>query len=99
MSSIPSYSMESLLLGVKVSCLLLFAEKSYKGFKIVKILKKGYKTKKAPSRIRTWTAREFLIRKICLTPYQLGHRVTLPRGAYFKINKFYDNLFADSILN
>ena len=58
MSSIPSYSMESLLLRVKVSCLLLFTEKSYKGFKIVEILKKGYNIKNAPSRIRTRTARE-----------------------------------------
>ena len=39
MSSIPSYFLEPLLLRLK-SCLLFLTEKSYKGFKIVKILKK-----------------------------------------------------------
>ena len=47
MNSIPNYTLEPLLLGIKVSCLLLFTEKSYKGLKIVKILKKGFNFKNA----------------------------------------------------
>ena len=60
MSSVPRYSLEPLRLRVKVSCLLLFTEKSYKGFKIVKILKKGFITQNALSRTRTCAAREHL---------------------------------------
>ena len=53
MSSTSSYFLEPCLLGVKVSCLLFFTEKSYRGLKIVKILKKVYNIKNALLRTRT----------------------------------------------
>jgi len=57
MTSIPSYFLEPLVLGVKVACLLLFTEKSCKGFKIVKISKKLYNIKNALFSIWTLPAR------------------------------------------
>ena len=65
MSSTSSYFLEPRLLGVKVSCFLFFTEKSYKGFKIVKILIKGSITKNAPPWTRTCAARGTLHGRLC----------------------------------
>ena len=61
MGSIPRYSLESLFLRVKLSFLLFFTEKSYKGFKIVKILKKENMIKNALYWIRTCAASGHLV--------------------------------------
>ena len=87
MSSKPSYSLEHLSLGVKVFCLLFFTEKSYKGFKLLKILKKNTVSKKLYLEFEP-EQQQIKIRKEP-RPNQLGHKATFMRGEmYFKINIF-----------
>ena len=98
MTSIPSYLLEPLFLGVKVSCLPLFTEKSCKGFKIAKISKKWYNIKNALFRIGNLPARGLSkISNDALT--NLATELLRLTKACFRKNISYGNLVADFTCN